>query len=316
MPGKATSRRPLSNSNLLGHGRRVITRRYLLSSAFSSFVGMAVSGRAAVAAFDRSSLEGRITKIEEASGGRLGVAILETTTAIRIGHRSDERFPMCSTFKLLAVGAVLRRIDEGRDELDRTIRFTQKDIVTSSPATEKRVASGMSIQQLCAAAITLSDNTAANLLLASIGGPPGLTVFARTLGDEVTRLDRIEPELNESLPGDPRDTSTPDNMLSDLRELVLGNALSRSSRSRLTDWLVQNKTGDKRLRAGVPAGWKVGDKTGSGAKGTTNDLAILWPPQCGPILVAVYLTDTAADDDHRSGTIAAVGAAVAAADFH
>jgi beta-lactamase class A len=174
----------------------------------------------------------------------------------------------------------------------------------------------MSIKELCAAAITLSDNAAANLLLASIGGPPGLTAFARTLGDDVTRLDRIEPELNESLPGDPRDTSTPDDMLSDLRELVLGNALSLSSRSRLTDWLVQNKTGDKRLKAGVPPGWKIGDKTGSGARGTTNDLAILWPPQRGPILVGVYLTDTTADDDHRDGTVAAVGAAVAAADLH
>ena len=295
----------------------MITRRDWLSSAFSSFVGIAVCRRAAVAAAsERSSLERRITNIEEASGGRLGVAIFDTTTAVRIGHRSDERFPMCSTFKLLAVSAVLRRVDEGKEQLDRTVRFTAKDITTYSPATEKRVDNGMSIKELCSAAITLSDNAAANLLLASIGGPPGLTAFARTLGDDVTRLDRIEPELNESLPGDPRDTSTPDNMLSDLHELVLGNALSLSSRSRLTDWLVQNKTGDKRLKAGVPPGWKIGDKTGSGARGTTNDLAILWPPQRGPILVAVYLTDTTADDYHRDGTIAAVGAAVAAADLH
>jgi len=257
-----------------------------------------------------------MTNIEEASGGRLGVAVFDTTAALRIGHRSDERFPMCSTFKVLAVSAVLRRVDEGKEQLDRTVRFTEKDIITYSPATEKRVDNGMSIKELCAAAITLSDNAAANLLLASIGGPPGLTAFARTLGDDVTRLDRIEPELNESLPGDPRDTSTPDNMLSDLCELVLGNALSSSSRSRLTEWLVQNKTGDTRLKAGVPPGWKIGDKTGSGARGTTNDLAILWPPQRGPVLVAVYLTGTTADDDHRDGTIAAVGAAVAAADLH
>ena len=255
-------------------------------------------------------------KIEEESGGRLGVAILDTTTAVRIGHRSDERFPMCSTFKLLAVGAVLKRADQGREQLERTVRFAQKDIITYSPASEKRVDTGMSVKELCAAAITLSDNTAANLLLASIGGPSGLTAFARTLGDDVTRLDRIESELNEALPHDPRDTSTPDNMLSDLRELVLGNALSLSSRSQLGDWLVHNKTGNKRLRAGVPAGWKVGDKTGSGARGTTNDLAILWPPHRGPILAAVYLTDTTADDDHRNGTIAAVGAEVAAADLH
>jgi beta-lactamase class A len=293
----------------------VTTRREWLLSAFSSFVGLAASGRLAMAtAFETSSFEGRMGKIEEASGGRLGVAILDTTTAARVGYRSDERFPMCSTFKLLAVGAVLRRVDKGREQLDRTVRFTQKDLVTYSPATEKRVDSGMSIKELCAAAMTLSDNTAANLLLGSIGGPAGLTAFARTLGDDVTRLDRIEPELNEALPHDPRDTSTPDKMVSDLRELVLGNALSPSSRAQLTDWLVHNQTGDKRLRAGVPAGWKVGDKTGSGARGTTNDLAILWPPQRGPIFVAAYLTGTTADDDRRNGTIAAVGAEVAGGD--
>lgn len=300
-----------------GDVRPVIKRRDWLWSAFSSLVGMAVSGRSAVAAaFEKSAFEGTMAKIEEASGGRLGVAILDTTTAIRVGHRSGERFPMCSTFKLLAVGAVLRRADQGREQLDRTVRFTRKDLITYSPATEKRVDSGMSIKDLCAAAITLSDNTAANLLLASIGGPPGLTTFVRMLGDDLTRLDRIEPDLNEALPHDPRDTTTPDNMLSDLRELALGNALSLSSRSQLTDWLVHNKTGDQRLRAGVPAAWKVGDKTGSGARGTTNDVAVLWPPQRDPILAAVYLTETTADEDYRNGTIAAVGAALAAVYSH
>lgn len=276
----------------------MITRRDWLLSALSSFVGTAVSERSAVAAtFEKSSFEERIGKIEEVSGGRLGVAVLDTKTAVTVGHRSGERFPMCSTFKLLAVGAVLRRADQRREQLNRIVRFTQKDIVTYSPATEKRADRGMSIEELCAAAITLSDDTAANLLLASIGGPQGVTAFARALGDDVTRLDRSEPELNEALPHDPRDTSTPEKMLSDLRELVLGDALSLSSRSHLTDWLIHNKTGDKRLRAGIPAGWKVGDKTGSGARGTTNDLAILWPPRRGPILVAVYLTNTTADDD-------------------
>jgi beta-lactamase class A len=170
----------------------------------------------------------------------------------------------------------------------------------------------MSIRELCAAAITLSDNTAGNLLLASIGGPAGLTAFARTLGDDMTRLDRIEPDLNEALPGDPRDTSTPMAMLSNLRLLVLGSALSRPSRSQLTEWLVLNKTGDKRLRAGIPTGWKVGDKTGSGARGTTNDLAIIWPQQHAPVLVSVYLTGATQDDDQRNAIIAAVGKNIAA----
>jgi beta-lactamase class A len=220
---------------------------------------------------------------------------------------------MCSTFKLLAVAAVLQRTDQGKERMERMVRFTQKDIVAYSPATEKRVGdSGMSVKELCAAAMMLSDNTAGNLLLASIGGPAALTAFARTLGDAMTRLDRTEPDLNEALPGDPRDTSTPDNMLSNLRELVLGNALSTSSRSLLTEWLIDNKTGDTRLRGGVPARWKVGDKTGSGARGTTNDLAILWPPQHAPVLVSAYLTGATVDNDQRNIAIAAVGAEVAA----
>jgi beta-lactamase class A len=238
------------------------TRRGWLLSAFAAAGGVAFSnGFAAVPNrnLDLSSFEKQLIDLEEASGGRLGVALLDTASGVQGGHRTDERFPMCSTFKLLAAAAVLARVDKGKEQLERDVRFTQKDIVTYSPATETRVGdAGMSIKELCAAAITLSDNTAGNLLLATIGGPAGLTPFARTLGDDVTRLDRIEPALNEALPGDPRDTSTPAAMLSDLRALALGNALSSSSRAQLTEWLIQNKTGDKRLRAGLPTGWKLG----------------------------------------------------------
>jgi beta-lactamase class A len=285
-------------------------------SALSSAGGFATSGRfgaAFAAQTGFSSFETKIASIEKTTGGRLGVALLDTATGAQAGHRSDERFPMCSTFKLLAVGAVLVRADQGKEQLDRVIRFTAKDIVAYSPATEKRVGEpGMSISELCAAAITLSDNTAANLLLASICGPAGVTAFAHTLGDDVTRLDRIEPELNEALPDDPRDTTTPAAMLSDLRALVLGNALSSSSKAQLTEWLIQNTTGYERLRAGLPAAWKVGDKTGAGARGTANDLAILWPPQHAPVLVAVYLTGATVNADRRNKAIAAVGREVAA----
>jgi beta-lactamase class A len=289
----------------------VTTRREWLLSALAALGGVALNN-AFAAAFTRnldlSSFEKQLVDLEEASGGRLGVALLDTASGVHAGHRTDERFPMCSTFKLLAVAAVLARADRRKEQLERVVRFTPKDIVTYSPATETRVGdAGMSIKELCAAAITLSDNTAGNLLLATIGGPTGLTAFARTLGDDITRLDRIEPDLNEALPGDPRDTSTPAAMLSDLRALALGNALSQSSKAQLIEWLIQNKTGDKRLRAGLPTGWKVGDKTGSGARGTTNDLAIVWPPQHPPVLVSVYLTGATVDDDQRNLTIAAVG---------
>jgi beta-lactamase class A len=280
-------------------------------SALSALGGLVVSSRFSAALTvhpDLSSFEKQLVHFEQASGGRLGVALLDTATGAQAGHRSDERFPMCSTFKLLAASAVLARADQRKEHLERVIYFTTKELVGYSPATETRVGNaGMSIRELCAAAVTLSDNTAANLLLASIGGPAGLTAFARTLGDEMTRLDRIEPDLNEALPGDPRDTSTPRAMVSDLRKLVLGNALSPSSRAQLAEWLIQNKTGDHRLRAGLPAGWKVGDKTGSGPRGTTNDVAIIWPPQHAPVLVSVYLTGAAVDDDHRDRMVAAVG---------
>ncbi len=193
-------------------------------------------------------------------------------------------------------------------------RFSAKDLVTYSPVTEKHTADGMTLAELCDAAITLSDNTAGNLLLAALGGPAGITAFARTLGDTVTRLDRIETELNEARPGDPRDTTTPAAMTANLRALLLGDALSAASRAQLTAWLVANKTGDTRLRAGLPAGWRVGDKTGAGANGTNNDVGVFWPPGRAPIVVSAYLTEAAAvPAAQRDAAIAAVGHAVAEA---
>ncbi len=289
----------------------MITRRAWLLSVLPAIGGLTISGRfaAAFAAYsDSSSFEKQMVNLEKESGGRLGVALLDTATNTRKGYRTEERFPMCSTFKMLAAGAVLARVDQGKERLERVVHFTQKEVVPYSPITEKHLGeAGISIGELCAAAITLSDNTAANLLLASIGGPVALTAFARSIGDSITRLDRIEPDLNEAIPGDPRDTTTPAAMLSSMRTLLLGEALSPSSRAQLTEWMMQNKTGDKRLRAGLPSGWKVGDKTGSGNRGTTNDIAILWPPQHAPVLITVYLTGSTGSDEQRNATIAAVG---------
>jgi beta-lactamase class A len=288
---------------------RTLTRRCFLFSSFSSLIFLKKS---LASPSDWSSLHRSLAQLDLSTGGRLGVAILDTSNNNSAGLRSQERFPMCSTFKLLAVGAVLARVDQQKEQLDRMVHFAQSDLVTYSPATEKRI-EGMSVRALCEAAITLSDNTAANLLLASLGGPAGVTSFARTLGDQFTRLDRNEPDLNEALPGDPRDTTTPESMVSNLRALVLGDALSPGSRAQLTEWLVDCKTGDKRLRAGLPSTWKVGDKTGSGKQGTTNDVAVLWPPRKPPILVAAYLTGTTLDDDHRNAILASVGKLVASA---
>jgi beta-lactamase class A len=290
----------------------MITRRRFMQNSCLAAVGCCLAQTRAVAGF-AEGLAADLARIEGDSGGRLGVAVLDTLTGARSAHRADERFPMCSTFKLLASGAVLARVDVGKERLDRRIRFEPRDVVANSPITKERVGGeGMSLAELCEAALTVSDNTAGNLLLATLDGPAGVTAYARALGDTVTRLDRIETELNEAIPGDPRDTTTPAAMLANLQGLVLGNVLSAQSKEQLTHWLLANKTGDSRLRAGLPRGWRVGDKTGSGDRGTTNDIGIIWPPERAPIVVTIYFTESSKPDAQRNATLAAVGRAIAA----
>ena len=244
----------------------------------------------------------QLRELEKQSGGRLGVAVLDTATGRRFGQRVDERFPMCSTFKLLAVAAVLARVDRGEERLERRVAFGPSDLLEYAPVTRAHVADGgLTVGQLCEAVMVVSDNTAANLLLGSLGGPAGLTKYVRTLGDAHTRLDRTEPLLNEALPGDERDTTTPHAMLGNLQKLLLGNALSKAGRERLAQWMTASTTGLERLRKGVPPGWRVGDKTGSGNHGTTNDIAILWPPSGKPLLIAAYLTGTSAPVELKNG---------------
>jgi beta-lactamase class A len=278
----------------------LITRRAILAGTVSAWaVERAAAGDAAAA---------RLADLETANGGRLGVAVMDMATGTRIEHRAHERFAMCSTFKFLAAACVLARVDRNEERLERRIEFAESDLVTYSPVTKDHVgAGGMSVADLCAAAMTLSDNTAANLLLASFGGPPGLTAFVRSIGDDTTRLDRIETSLNEATPGDPRDTTTPAAMLEAMRKLVLGDALSAASRVQLTTWLVANKTGDKRLRAGFPKDWRVGDKTGSGGNGATNDIAIAWPPGRAPIFVSAYFAAAPGSLDAHNAVLEAVG---------
>lgn len=294
----------------------MITRRHMMMGTGTILAGAALGGfRSSFAAGSGvGKLAGALARIEAGSGGRLGVAVLDTATGARSGHRAGERFPMCSTFKILAVGAVLTRVDTGREQLDRRIRFEAAELVANSPITKDQAGgAGMTVAELCAAAIDYSDNTAANLLLRSFGGPAALTAYARSLGDPITRLDRIEPDLNEAIPGDPRDVTTPAAMLANLQRLALGDFLSGSSREQLTRWLLGNKTGDARMRAELPAGWRVADKTGSGEYGSTNDVGLVWPPGGAPFLVSIYLTNTKAPSDRRNATLAAVGRAVAEA---
>jgi beta-lactamase class A len=290
---------------------RAPPRRALLTGALLAGPAL-LSARAA--ADDRDAeLRRGFAGLERRHGGRLGVAVLDSATEKLVAHRGDERFAMASTFKFVAAAFVLARVDRGEESLARRVVYSQDDLVTYSPITEKHVGGdGLSVGEICEAAVTLSDNTAGNLLLDSFGGPAGLTAHMRSLGDGVSRLDRRETALNEAAPGDPRDTTTPAAMLGLLRETVLGTALSAPSRGQLAAWLVGNKTGDKRLRAGVPPGWRVGDKTGSGGNNTTNDVAVIWPPGRAPIVVAAYYAEARASEDERNAVLAEVGRLAAA----
>lgn len=284
-----------------------MNRRNLLKGALLGASALALRPVWAEAASTEDAAA-RLAALERRHGGRLGVAMLDTGSGRRVAHRGDERFLMCSTFKLLLVAAVLARVDRGAEQLDRRIVFGQDAVLSYAPITRLRVgAPGMRVAGLCRAAITLSDNTAANLLLASIGGPAAVTAFARSLGDAMTRLDRIEPALNAGSPGDVRDTTTPNAMLATMQKIVLGNVLTAASRERLVAWLRACATGPDELRAGVPAGWIVGDKTGSGAYGETNDVAILLPPQHPPLLVTAYYAGSTADLATRHAVLAEVG---------
>ncbi|MET0270875.1 MAG: class A beta-lactamase [Sphingomonas sp.] len=258
-------------------------------------------------------LRDAVAECERASGGRLGVAVLDTATGTRFGWRGAERFPLCSTFKLLLCAAILRRVDTGVESLGRMIPVARADIVPHAPYTGQQVGRSVTVADLCRATMVLSDNAAANLLLPLIGGPAGIGAFARTLGDPATRLDRYEVALGACTPGDPRDTTTPEGMLTCMTPLLTGTALAPPSRAMLLGWLADNRTGAGKLAAGLPQGWRIGDKTGAGGYGTANDIAILWPPQRAPVLIASYLTQTAASAELRDATHANVARAVAQA---
>lgn len=251
--------------------------------------------------------------LERRAGGRLGVAAWRHGDGHVLAWRGDERFPFCSTAKVMVAGAVLARAAREPGLLDERVRYTKADVVSWSPVTERHVDDGMTIADLCAAALQMSDNTACNLLLDRIGGPAAVTTFARRIGDTAFRLDRRETELNSAVPGDPRDTTTPRAMASSLQALLLEQALAPDARRRLTDWMLANTTGKERIQAGFPAGWRVADKTGTGAYGATNDVGVVFPPQGRPVIVAIYYTGTKPDAHSDSKVVASAAAIVAQA---
>ncbi|WFU40907.1 class A beta-lactamase [Bradyrhizobium sp. CB82] len=269
----------------------LLDRRSLLASLCALAAGPAFAAGAPPA----------LETYERESGGRVGFYAESLRSGKKLAWRADERFVMCSTFKASLAACVLARVDRGEDRLAAMIGYGQADLLDYAPAAKDNLSKGaMSVADMCKASVELSDNTCANLLLARIGGPAALTAFWRSLGDTTSRLDHNEPELNRSPPGDPHDTTTPAAMAGNFRRLVLGEALSAASRAQLTGWMVNCKTGAKRLRAGLPGRWMIGDKTGNNGKDASGDIVVAWPKPETPILIVAYTqggTPTAAQID-------------------
>jgi len=296
-----------ANTQAFAKENPMIARRQFLQ-----WTGAAAASALAATAFAKTPLPSPqpavaakdFAALETASGGRLGVTLLNTGTGWRTGNRQDERFPMCSTFKFVLSAAVLHLADQGRLSLDQRVPVRQPDMLSHAPVTTRHLGKDLTVRDLCRATMITSDNPAANLLLGRVGGPAGVTAFLRANGDAVTRNDRLEPEMNRFAPGDPRDTTSPAAMAASLQRFVLGDVLTSASKQQLADWLIDNETGDARLRAGLSKAWRVGDKTGSNGEDTTNDIAILWPLAGGaPWVLTSYLQGATVDDAGRNDVL-------------
>jgi beta-lactamase class A len=270
----------------------MLSRRLFLGGFGCAALGCAASRRRPSPSLAASPAA--VDAIESRLGGRVGLFAIATDSGKTLAHLEDERFALCSTFKWVLAAAVLTKVDENRLALEQQIQFGPADIIDYAPVTSKYVHKGrLSVEELARAAVVTSDNTAANLLLARLGGPAALTDFLRAHGDGISRLDRNEPTLNTNLPGDPRDTTSPRAMVTTLATLLTTDALFPASQKRLIEWMLACETGKERLRAGLPPQWRVGDKSGTGDRGAANDVVIAWPPHRGPILIAAYLSDSA-----------------------
>lgn len=239
-----------------------------------------------------NSVQQQLSQLEKSSGGRLGIAAINTGNNQWIEYRGEERFPMCSTSKFMVAAAILNKSTTDPKLLETNLRYTSQNLDASgyAPIAAKHLSTGMTVSAMCQAALNYSDNLAMNMLLQKLGGPKSVTAYARSIGDNSFRLDRKEPELNSAIPGDKRDTTTPFAMQNSLQNLVLGTALEPVQRQKLQDWLKNNTTGMLRISAGVPKDWLVGDKTGTGKYGSTNDVGVIWPTGAEPIVLAVYFT--------------------------
>jgi beta-lactamase class A len=276
-----------------------MNRRDVLCSTLALLSSPALAQRAPITV---------LTDYERDTGGHIGVYAKNLRTGAEISWRAHERFVMCSSFKASLAGCVLANVDRGQARLDELIAYGPDDLMENAPVAKQNLEKGaMSVADMCAAAVELSDNTCANALLARVGGPSALTEFWRSIGDTVSRLDHNEPELNRSPPGDPHDTTTPAAMAGNLRSLILGKVLSPTSRERLTGWMLGCKTGDNRLRAGLPKGWRVGDKTGNNGKDASGDIAVTWSTRGEPVLICAYTQGGAPTPGQVEAVFAGIG---------
>lgn len=279
--------------------------RYLVALV-SLVASVCVSGYAQ--ANNKGAILHMAETVEAQLQARVGVAVMDTGSGQSWLYKADERFPMASTAKTLVCAALLQ---QGEPLLHSTILLQPKDIQTYAPVTKELVGQTVSAFELCEITLRTSDNTAVNAVLNVLGGPAAVTSFLRDLGDQTTRVDRVEPDVNEAKPGDPRDTTTPQAMATTMRALLVDSALGQRERAQLTDWLVANKVGAPLLRAGVPSDWVVADRTGSAEYGTRGVAAVLWPPEHAPVVAVVYITETDAPVEDRNAAIAAIGQAIA-----
>ena len=291
------------------------TRRELLAASLA-LAGCAASPQPQTTTKPSRSADGTgsLSAIHKRIGGRLGVYAFDSHSGRHLGYDQDSRYAMASTFKLPLAAALLWQVDRRAFSIERMLPIARKDLLPNSPMVEQRLAEGateMSVRELCVAAIALSDNSAANILLTGIGGPEGFTSFMRTLGDGTTRLDRNEPDLNSNQPGDPRDTTTPRAMVESLAKIFSSDGFSLMARALLIDWLGAARTGLDRVRAGLPTSWSPGDKTGTGANGAVNDVVAAWPPKRKPVLIAVYMSESKLANEPLIKAHADIGALIA-----
>ena len=285
------------------------TRRTLLRAGAAAPVAYAAGSLLSTAPANGARRSSAIADLERTYGATIGVAAWNVRTGERLMHRGRTRFPLCSVFKPLVAANILRDRDRHGQTLDRRVFYPRRDVLEYAPVTRTHVKDGMLVRELCEAAITVSDNTAGNLLLREVGGPQGLTDFFRSLGDKVTRLDRWETALNSAVPGDPRDTTTPHSIASLMVKLLVGHALNHRDRHLLRGWMLANQTSDDKFRAGLPQGWRLADKTGSGSYGTSNDVGVAWSPSGDPVVIAAL---TRRDEEGAETTDPAVHADIAA----